>query len=607
MRSIIPYFLFLLHFFLLHTSLHAQSDGISYQLVAKERNGSAAANKNIRVKASILNSPTAQSGEYTELHVVKTNESGVFGIVIGTGSILSGSFNAINWGSSSHYLKVDIDPDGGYDFISTGTFQFLSVPYALYAKTAAGFNFNKVLSKELKEGINFDFIGGKGKEDDTYRGIAARVEGINVNGSNTAIFGEYAGQSSSSDAVKSQGFGLRGAAQGADFNCGVYGETNGIGDYNYGLYGYASGKSASNNYGVLGHAVFSSGNNYAVYGKAIGRTSGKNYGVYGTARGGADNFAGYFDGKTRITQSLCIGNAVADSLPAFALGNRAKAFGRHSMAIGDSVLSSGASAVSTGFRSKAEGSYSFAGGYNSNAEGIASFAYGTNNTAMANGSVSFGNATEAKGINSFAGGEECVSNYRNSFVFGKKSYTYGNNAIAFGYMALAKTASFVFSDSSSEELLEGDENTFNVRASEGIYLYTSPNLSSGVQLAAGSGSWQSLSDSTKKEHFQPMDAEATLKKVSLLPVRSWNYKAQNPSIRHIGPTAQDFYTAFQVGENNTTITTSDIDGVNMLAIQALEKRSTMQQNTISQLQKENEDLKARLAKIEALLNASLKK
>lgn len=86
-----------------------------------------------------------------------------------------------------------------------------------------------------------------------------------------------------------------------------------------------------------------------------------------------------------------------------------------------------------------------------------------------------------------------------------------------------------------------------------------------------------------------MNAEQVLQKVSQLPVTGWNYKSQEATTRHIGPMAQDFYAAFGLNGigNDTTINSSDIDGVNMVAIQALEKRTR-------QLQKENDQLRAKL-------------
>jgi hypothetical protein len=66
---------------------------------------------------------------------------------------------------------------------------------------------------------------------------------------------------------------------------------------------------------------------------------------------------------------------------------------------------------------------------------------------------------------------------------------------------------------------------------------------------------------------------------------TWNYKAQNPSIRHVGPVAQDFAKAFHFGEDNKHISTVDAEGVNLAATQALYKLT----------QKQNRELKSTVA------------
>jgi hypothetical protein len=87
-----------------------------------------------------------------------------------------------------------------------------------------------------------------------------------------------------------------------------------------------------------------------------------------------------------------------------------------------------------------------------------------------------------------------------------------------------------------------------------------------------------------------------LSQIAHMPLQSWNYKAQAPGIRHLGPTAQDFYAAFQLGESDTTINTVDADGVNLLAVQALERRT-------AELRRENEELRAAVARLEAMVRA----
>ena len=110
--------------------------------------------------------------------------------------------------------------------------------------------------------------------------------------------------------------------------------------------------------------------------------------------------------------------------------------------------------------------------------------------------------------------------------------------------------------------------------------------------------------------FQAVNGEDFLQKISLMNLTSWNYKKQNPQIfRHYGPMAQDFYAAFGKDKygvigNDTTINSADFDGVNLIAIQALEKRTQKIQQLETdntKLQKEVDDLKMRLQKLEAII------
>jgi hypothetical protein len=57
--------------------------------------------------------------------------------MIGKGSAVTGMFYGIDWSAGTHYMKIEIDPNGGTSYIEMGTTQLLSVPYALYSKRAA--------------------------------------------------------------------------------------------------------------------------------------------------------------------------------------------------------------------------------------------------------------------------------------------------------------------------------------------------------------------------------------------------------------------------------------------------------------------------------------
>ena len=94
--------------------------------------------------------------------------------------------------------------------------------------------------------------------------------------------------------------------------------------------------------------------------------------------------------------------------------------------------------------------------------------------------------------------------------------------------------------------------------------------------------FNTTSDRNAKEQFTAINAREILDRVASLPISSWNFKADG-STRHIGPMAQDFYAAFNVGLDDKHIATMDADGVALAAIQGL-----------------NEKLKEKDAKLEAM-------
>ena len=99
--------------------------------------------------------------------------------------------------------------------------------------------------------------------------------------------------------------------------------------------------------------------------------------------------------------------------------------------------------------------------------------------------------------------------------------------------------------------------------------YTSANLASGVSLAPGSGTWSSLSDRNVKSGIVPVSDDDILARVATLPISEWSYTTER-GVRHVGPMAQDFFAAFNVGEDNRHITSIDEDGVALAAIKALD-------------------------------------
>ncbi|TXB64373.1 hypothetical protein FRY74_11315 [Vicingus serpentipes] len=113
-------------------SIFAQSppEAINYQAVARNLAGVPMVNQSISVQYAILQGSSSGTVVYSETHAETTNQFGLFTSEIGLGSVNSGNFSTINWGSSIFYLQVTVDGD-----VMPAT-QLLSVPYALHAKTA---------------------------------------------------------------------------------------------------------------------------------------------------------------------------------------------------------------------------------------------------------------------------------------------------------------------------------------------------------------------------------------------------------------------------------------------------------------------------------------
>jgi hypothetical protein len=147
-------------------------------------------------------------------------------------------------------------------------------------------------------------------------------------------------------------------------------------------------------------------------------------------------------------------------------------------------------------------------------------------------------------------------------------------------------------------------NEFRTRFDGGYALYTNSGTSTGVFMLNGANAWSSISDSTKKEKFKATDGEYILNSISKMRLGSWNYKFQNAEqFRHYGAMAQEFYNAFGndgVGKIgcDTLINSADIDGVMMIGLQALEKRSTALAKENKQLKKDNHALEKKLADLQ---------
>jgi hypothetical protein len=216
-------------------------------------------------------------------------------------------------------------------------------------------------------------------------------------------------------------------------------------------------------------------------------------------------------------------------------------------------------------------------------------------------------ATVCGGYQNTASGEKATACGYKNVASGDKAFVTGANNKAAGECSFAAgeeaealhSGAFVWSDAGSGPTVQSTgTNQWIVRAQGGVWFYSDSQMSAGVRLAPNGSQWLSVSDHNAKERFEGVDPVSVLKHLTTVPIETWNYKSQDPSIRHIGPMAQDFYAAFAVGEDDKHIGTIDADGVALAAIQGLHKLLNEQQNVIDAQRSCIDDLEARLRALE---------
>lgn len=317
-------------------------------------------------------------------------------------------------------------------------------------------------------------------------------------------------------------------------------------------------------------------------------------GSYATVAGGASNLStGAFTstvggGDSNVAAGIAstIGGgllniAVADN-SAISGGANNSTYGEHSMVGGGEFNSSTGDHAATGggYGNQATGDAAFVGGGYSNVAGVqAAVGGGWDNTATGVYSAIAGGAFNfATGIASHAAGYRAEANADGCFVFGDYSTT---NPISCNAA-----------------------NRFVVRALGGVFMFSggsSQAAYTGVVLAPGGTSWVVGSDRALKEDVRTVDPGTVLARLVDMPITTWRLKAQDAGIRHMGPMAQDFRAAFDLGESELGINTVDADGVALAAIQGLNAKLEAEVATLRAELTELRSLRAEVAAIRAAL------
>ncbi|MES2397543.1 MAG: collagen-like protein, partial [Bacteroidota bacterium] len=115
-------------------TLKAQApQGFNYQAVARNNSGVAVTNQSIGLKINLRQGTATGTIEYSETHTVTSSNIGLLNLIIGEGTVVNGTFNAIDWSAGPYFIEISMDVAGGTNYVLMGTQQLMSVPYALYA------------------------------------------------------------------------------------------------------------------------------------------------------------------------------------------------------------------------------------------------------------------------------------------------------------------------------------------------------------------------------------------------------------------------------------------------------------------------------------------
>lgn len=109
---------------------------MSYQAVVRNSSNALVTAAPVGMRISVLQGSPTGTAVFVETHTPGSNANGLVSLEIGGGTQVSGSLSGIDWANGPYFIQTETDPTGGTNYTITGTSQFLSVPYALYAETS---------------------------------------------------------------------------------------------------------------------------------------------------------------------------------------------------------------------------------------------------------------------------------------------------------------------------------------------------------------------------------------------------------------------------------------------------------------------------------------
>jgi len=134
---------------------------------------------------------------------------------------------------------------------------------------------------------------------------------------------------------------------------------------------------------------------------------------------------------------------------------------------------------------------------------------------------------------------------------------------------------FAASTSDSNSDVGGNTASFHVKATNGIRFITATDNSKVTWIPDNTAGWSSACSRAVKTNVEPTDPVSVLDRLVEMDISTWEYTDEDDGgtgVRHMGPMAEDFHDAFELGTGETGINSINADGVAFAAIQGLAER-----------------------------------
>gem|GEM_PF-230012 len=432
--------------------------GFTYQALAMNSSGEPIRNQALPVRITIQSDTLGGTIFWFEEHGgVMTNSTGLFTLVVGKGTKISGTattFADIDWSVTPKFIKTEIN-NGTWQ--NMGSSRLWSVPYAMTAGDISG-SLKKLEVAGEATAMDEALFEVKNKNGQTV--FAVYNEGVRIyvgDGSSKAVKGGFA--IGSFDESKADTLNLL-VVNKDSVRVYIYDDPlNKAVKGGFGIGGFDESKGITNDYmlvspdsirmyidkagakAVKGGFAIGSFDESKAMGQEYLRVTNDSVRIYiddqAKAVKGGFGIGGFDESKAGgksffdvNTSSAGIITPSENRILWYPLKN-AFLTGRILVENPDSV---GENSFASGFESKAKGAYSQAMGYKPIARGNYSTAIGKNSVAKGENSFAFGNGAQAEGTGSHSYGFNSLSRGEDSYAMGTGTAAIGRGSFAMGFI-----------------------------------------------------------------------------------------------------------------------------------------------------------------------------